>query len=649
VAKVDPAAGPLEVRLPVFERKGVGPKTTLKGRVVDGTGKPVVGAKIEPEGVERGSGTSWGGLDGIDPLAVTDENGGFLITSKEPFDGLNVVVEARGLAPLRKNGLAPDREHVITLTEGASVMGRVLWKGKPLEGVSIGMAGANRLAGEFVGSFEMGTGQDGRFLIPALPPETEYYLYGLINSLQDYGAIPARTVRTRKDGTVTDVGDLAVAPALRIAGRLQLSDGASLPPHTRVTIGFEQAWDAQYAEVDPSGRFDLRGIPPHSQVSLSTRVKGYRLSGKNASLDPWNPFSLNGRLDQDKTNLVVLLEPGKDLEPNHDLSPDEHPKNQPLRGAEAPADLSDHQVASGRVVDAETQQPVSLFQITPGRESSQPGREPMISWESTKVQSFTNGAYAMTFPQSPRTLRLMVEAEGYLPAASPPLTGGHASYDFQLKRGTGPAGVLLLPNGAPAAAVPVFLGTAREQFGLSADGRMMAFRNPQSEMMTDAEGRFRFAPRLENGRIFAASEEGYAECATEDLAKNPKITLQPWGRIEGTLLRSGTPVTNETLAVTSASPYVPNQPRVSFQHRAVTDADGKFQFDHVPPGAIQVSTLVPLSGEGMRSAWTYQPQATTTVPPGKTVTVQIEKKDAPAGRPGGLSPLRKPSTRQERR
>jgi hypothetical protein len=38
---------------------------------------------------------SWGGLKGIDPMAVTDDKGEFVITSLKPFDMMDVQVSAR--------------------------------------------------------------------------------------------------------------------------------------------------------------------------------------------------------------------------------------------------------------------------------------------------------------------------------------------------------------------------------------------------------------------------------------------------------------------------------------------------------------------------------------------------------------------------
>ena len=62
-------------------------------------------------------------------------------------------------------------------------------------------------------------------------------------------------------------------------------------------------------EADEQGRFRFFGVPAES-IGLSVRVKGYRLSAHNKSLDTMNPFHLVGQLKADKTDLVVELEPG---------------------------------------------------------------------------------------------------------------------------------------------------------------------------------------------------------------------------------------------------------------------------------------------------------------------------------------------------
>jgi hypothetical protein len=175
---------------------------------------------------------------------------------------------------------------------------------------------------------------------------------------------------------------------------------------------------------------------------------------------------------------------------------------------------------------------------------------------------------------------------------------------------------------------------------LFADGHMTAFRNRQAEIKTDPQGVFVFAPRLDGGRIYAAAQAGYAECGVEELAKTPKITLQPWGRIQGTLIQAGKPVTNETLSVTSAAAFNPDRPHVNLQHRTVTDSLGAFEFGHVPPGQMQIVTLVPVGPEGLTRGWTHLPQVTLTVAPGETVSVKVEKQNAQPSGMGAFNSFR---------
>jgi hypothetical protein len=401
-------------------------------------------------------------------------------------------------------------------------------------------------------------------------------------------------------------------------------------------LGLDDAWDNQTAEMDEHGRFELRGIPANASVSVSTRVKGYRFSGKNASLDPWHPFHLEGRLNKDKSDLVILLEPGVDQQSspgNRNVSPEEHPKHQPLRGAEAPADLSDQWVISGQVVDAETRQPIARFKLTPGRQEDRPSLRAR-NWETHRTAEYTNGTYSITLPKRSTAPLLMVEAEGYLPTASPPLSAGQTNCHFALKKGTGPEGTVLLPNGEPAAGVSVFLFGPGEQFGLLQNGQIRAYWSRDASRTMDSAGRFSFPPRLEDGKLYVAAEQGFAEATTQQLASNPKIALQPWSRIKGTLIKAGKPATNETLSVSSLARFAGDEPRMNLQHRAVTDAQGRFEFDHVPAGEWQVVTLVPIdSSAGLARGWTHQQQALVTAKPGETVTLEVEKNDAP---PPGL-------------
>ena len=163
---------------------------------------------------------------------------------------------------------------------------------------------------------EVGTDADGRFTFIFLPPNMEYDLYGIMNTLESYGAVQPSVVRTKGDGSRVDVGDVVVVPAHRLAGQVVLNDGKPIPDNTRILASLEDAWDNQQTIVQSDGRFELKGLPS-VVATVGVRVPGYRFSTRNASLDRLNPFRLIGRVDADITNLTILLEKGNAVAPDY--------------------------------------------------------------------------------------------------------------------------------------------------------------------------------------------------------------------------------------------------------------------------------------------------------------------------------------------
>ena len=102
-------------------------------------------------------------------------------------------------------------------------------------------------------------------------------------------------------------------------------------------LGRQQAWD-QLPNVDVSsdGRFVFDGVPKES-VDVSPRLKGYRLSLRNPSLDWLNGFSLVGRVEGEINELLILLEPGEFVRDyRSDPGQDSQPYDKPLRSFQAP-------------------------------------------------------------------------------------------------------------------------------------------------------------------------------------------------------------------------------------------------------------------------------------------------------------------------
>ncbi|MDA1274036.1 MAG: carboxypeptidase-like regulatory domain-containing protein [Verrucomicrobia bacterium] len=168
-------------------------------------------------------------------------------------------------------------------------------------------------------------------------PNAVVFVYGLMDSVRPYGALPEKRIRLRADGSILDVGELSPVPGNRIVGEVILSDGEPIPFGTKVVLSRDGAWDSTAVDIDPSGQFNMSGIPEGS-VTVSVRVPNYRFSEKNKSLDRLNGGSLVGQIAHDIIGLKILLEPGQFVHPDFrilkDFEPSMQPRDEPLRGAE---------------------------------------------------------------------------------------------------------------------------------------------------------------------------------------------------------------------------------------------------------------------------------------------------------------------------
>ena len=153
----------------------------------------------------------------------------------------------------------------------------------------------------------------------------ELYVYGLMKTIGPYGAIPTRKVKTGRDGTTTDIGDIVVEKGHKLAGRIVLDDRQPVPPHTRLLVSREHAWDSLMIELDKDGRFEAGGLP-NEEMTLSSVIPGYRLSPRNACSSPLNPGLLQGLVDRDLCDLAILFEKGDRTSSQDDFNDPEFQK-----------------------------------------------------------------------------------------------------------------------------------------------------------------------------------------------------------------------------------------------------------------------------------------------------------------------------------
>ena len=200
-------------------------------------------------------------------------------------------------------------------------------------------------------------------------------------------------------------------------------------------------------------------------------------------------------------------------------------------GREQTVTLHPKLVVSGRVTDAETGRPLLNFRVVRGTKL---GWRDGIDWSEDMAVDVTNGRYSAPFDQSGEGAFIRIEAKGYKPAVSrafQPPTEGEQTLDFALQRAADLTGVVLLPDGKPAAGAEVVLASRENQLTMKAGRFDRVVNSPRTA--TGPDGRFEFPAREGQFLVLAVSDLGYAEAPSDEFAKSGKLLLQPWGTIEG--------------------------------------------------------------------------------------------------------------------
>ena len=138
---------------------------------------------------------------------------------------------------------------------------------------------------------------------------------------------------------------------------------------------------------------------------------------------------------------------------------------------------------------------------------------------------------------------------------------------------------------------------------------------PWSFCTTDVQGHFYLNDLDRASGLLTVSESGFGWTATNGFSSNMTVTLEPWGRIEGTLWHYNEVVTNEPVRVFFA--YQDGVPFWGPESGANTKTDdhGRFSCDFIPPGHFGVTS----AGMGER----------VTVKSGQTAVIKLGRSGRP--------------------
>jgi len=337
--------------------------------------------------------------------------------------------------------------------------------------------------------------------------------------------------------------------------------------------------DQARVELEQGHTLKVRVLDAKGRPVPGARISAERREDKAASQWLWETDA-DGRLVWDSAPAVEV---------SYSIShfAYETLQSQPLTadGREQIVTLHKHLQVSGRVVDFDTRAPIAAFHVIPGVLHVD-----HYDWNQALATSGQNGAYAVALPQRDLPHVLRVEADGYYPEMSRTFLDGEqdAVADFALKRGAPISGTVQGPDGNPVRNAQAALCLENQTTVLAGT----RFANVQAGNIseTDAQGNFLFQPQLGVKRIVVAHEQGYAEVSWDDFEQSKVIRLNPWGRIAGVLYVGIAPGANELVQLVRLGSFSPQFQVNSFT--ALTDSQGRFTFEHVPPGQHIIGRLI---------------------------------------------------------
>jgi thiol-disulfide isomerase/thioredoxin/protocatechuate 3,4-dioxygenase beta subunit len=275
----------------------------------------------------------------------------------------------------------------------------------------------------------------------------------------------------------------------------------------------------------------------------------------------------------------------------------------------------------GSVTDTDSGEPLAKFTITPGWPE---GGGDGARLEKQRSSAGKDGHYEVHFDSpiiispTPYDFVFQISAPGYAPAQSRAIKPGEGVvvWDVKLKKTPATIASVKTADGKPAAGVKVFLAGQRDYLQL--DGTELSNQNRDADSFeTDADGHFELPPQAGEFNLVAASPAGFALVAQADFTNSLTLTLQPWGRVEGALLRNGRPLPDRELYFFIGDGS--EQRNVWMKTPAPVDAAGKFVFPNVPAGTIRIELKQPMA----EHSWSYTELQSMEVKPGGTNVVQV--------------------------
>lgn len=510
------------------------PMATVAGVVDDDVKQPVGAARVSPRGTDRRAmrmgpdPAAWSGADGRFVLRISPERDLVIRAARKGFPDSNEV--RMTLAPAEKrSGVA------LVIPRGLRVAGKVTdGNGTALSGVSIASEAAS--GGGFGGRImiRMGprddeaervtTASDGTFEIRL--KEGKYDL-----TFQREG-LASKVLRAVDVSPQTEPLAVVLDPGVAIRGRVIRTTGEGVADAIVLVVGEPTEAPVRSA---PDGSFEVPDLTPGTKMLIVNKPDEF--------------IRENRSVDAPASNVEIRIAPGVTV--------------------------------SGRVIDKESQAPITDFQAGISNSRSGGGR---VMVASPSLREFHSGDGTFVLDHLPVGVQeLLVSAPGYvtkhLPGMS--LEEGKPLTDLEvaLESGVRLTGKVTGPDGTPLSGVSVALD---EPTNLPVRAFMM-----NDGVVTDGSGEYTIDSIEPAEKSFTFSKSGYiTEHRTLTLSGREArldVRLSKGMRVTGV-------VTNDAGAsIGGARVHASSAARDAAYDQAETDDNGAFSFEGLAPGRYRFS------------------------------------------------------------